>query len=105
MLLSEPTKSVRIEYSAVFTHTHTSRAIYLYASLDLTGAHESHCFNNQSTHSYLFKIVNKTTIPVVIDDISAKAADTWEELFIDAYNGTSRGTRFWSQSETINVLY
>ena len=63
--------------------------------LALFGAHESHCFNNQSTPSYLFKIVNKTTIPVVIDDISAKAADTWEELFIDAYNGTSRGTRFY----------
>ena len=61
--------------------------------LALFGAHESHCFNNQNTPSYLFKIVNKTTIPVVIDDISAKAADTWEELFIDAYNGTSRGTR------------
>ncbi len=61
--------------------------------LALFGAHESHCFNNQSTPSYLFKILNKTTIPVVIDDITAKAADTWEELFIDAYNGTSRGTR------------
>ena len=61
--------------------------------LALFGAHESHCFNNQSTPSYLLKILNKTTIPVVIDDITARAADTWEELFIDAYNGTSRGTR------------
>lgn len=34
--LNKPTKSVRIEYSAVFTRTHTSRAIYLYASLDRT---------------------------------------------------------------------
>jgi len=61
--------------------------------LALFGAHESHCFNNQSTPSYLLKILNKTTIPVVIDDITARAADTWEELFIDAYNGTSRGTQ------------
>ena len=57
--------------------------------LALFGAHESHCLNNQSTPSYLFKILSKTTIPVVIDDITARAADTWEELFIDAYNGTS----------------
>lgn len=61
--------------------------------LALFGAHESHCLNNQSTPSYLFKILSKTSIPVVIDDITARAADTWEELFIDAYNGTSRGTR------------
>jgi len=57
--------------------------------LALFGAHESHCFNNQSTPTYLIKILNKITI----DDITARAADTWEELFIDAYNGTTRGTR------------
>ena len=34
--------------------------------LALFGVHESHCFNNQSTPLYLFKIVNKTSIPVVI---------------------------------------
>ena len=61
--------------------------------LSLFGAHNTHLFNNQSTPSYLFKVVSKTTIPVVVDDISEKAADTWEELFVDAYNGTGRGTR------------
>ena len=34
--------------------------------LALFGVHESHCFNNQSTPLCLFKIVNKTSIPVVI---------------------------------------
>ena len=42
--------------------------------LALFSAHKSHCFNNQSTPSYFIKIVKKTTIPVVIDNISAKAA-------------------------------
>ena len=57
------------------------------------GAHESHTCNNQTTPSYLFKAASKTTIPIYVDDVSEKSADAWEELFIDAYNGSGRGTR------------
>ena len=56
----------------------------------LFGAHDSHTCNNQTIASYLIKVISKTTIPVAIDD---KAADTWEVLFVDVYNGTGRGTR------------
>ena len=61
--------------------------------LALFSAHKSHCFNNQSTPSYFIKIVKKTTIPVVIDNISAKAAGMVEGCLLMPYNGTSRGTR------------
>ena len=57
------------------------------------GAHESHTCNNQTTPSYLFKAASKTTIPIYVNDVSEKSADAWEELFIDAYNGSGRGTR------------
>ena len=63
--------------------------------LSVFGAHESHTCNSQTTPSYLFKTASKTTIPICVDDVSEKAADTWEELFIDAYNGTGRGTRMY----------
>lgn len=53
----------------------------------------SHTCNNQTTPSYLFKAVSKTTIPICVDDVNEKSADTWEELFIDTYNGSGRGTR------------
>ena len=56
------------------------------------GAHESHTCNNQTT-SYLFKAANKRTIPIYVDDVSEKSADALEELSIDAYNGSGRGTR------------
>lgn len=62
-------------------------------ALSLFGAHESHTCNNQTTPSYLFKAASKTTIPLCVDDVSEKSADSWEELFIDAYNGSGRGTR------------
>ena len=61
--------------------------------LALFSAHKSHCFNNQSTPSYFIKIVKKTTIPVVIDNISAKAAGMVESCLLMPYNGTSCGTR------------
>ena len=32
-------------------------------------------------------------IPIYVDDVSEKSADAWEELVIDAYNGSGRGTR------------
>ena len=39
------------------------------------------------------KAASKTTIPICVDDVNEKAADAWEEVFIDAYNGSRRGTR------------
>ena len=62
-------------------------------ALSIFGAHESHTCNNQTTPSYLFKAASKTTVPICVDDVNEKAADSWEELFIDAYNGSRRGTR------------
>ena len=62
-------------------------------ALSIYGAHESHTCNNQTTPSYLFKAASKTTIPICVDDVNEKAADSWEELIIDAYNGSGRGTR------------
>ena len=65
-------------------------------ALSIFGAHTSHCFNNQTTPSYLFDAMKQTTIPVAVDDISEKAKDTWEELIVDVYNNTPRGTRSYS---------
>ncbi len=56
-------------------------------SLALYGAHETHSCNNLTTPSYLFKAASQTTVPICVDDINEKAADSWEELVIDAYNG------------------
>ena len=64
-------------------------------ALALYGAHDTHACNNQTTPSYLFKAASHTTIPICVDDVSEKAADSWEELIIDAYNGTGRGTRLY----------
>lgn len=41
-------------------------------------------------------MLKQTTIPIGVDDISEKAQDTWEELVIDTYNNTSRGTGSYS---------
>ena len=49
----------------------------------------------RATISFIFKATSKTTIPIVVDDVNEKAADAWEELFIDAYNGSGRGTRMY----------
>ena len=51
----------------------------------------SHIVSTIKVPPHIF--LNETTIPVVIDDITAKAPDTWEELSIEAYNGTSCGTQ------------
>ena len=61
-------------------------------ALSMFGAHEIHSCNNQTTPSFLFNAASKTTIPICVDDVSEKAADSWEELIVDAYNGTGRGT-------------
>jgi hypothetical protein len=61
------------------------------------GAHESHTCNNQTT-PYLFKASSQTTIPTYVDDVNEKSADAWEELFIDAYNGSGRGTHTWCRN-------
>lgn len=59
-------------------------------------AQSTHLYNSQTTPSHLFDVLKQTTIPIAIDDISEKAQDTWEELIIDAYNNTPRGTRSYS---------
>ena len=58
----------------------------------LFGAQKTHLYNNQTTPSFLFDMLKRTTIPIGVDDISEKAQDTWEELVIDTYNNTPRGT-------------
>jgi len=65
-------------------------------ALALFGAHESHFYNSQTTALFLFDVLKRTTIRVAIDDISEKAQETWEELIVDAYNNTARGTRAYS---------
>ena len=64
--------------------------------LALFGAHDRHLLNSQTTASYLFSALKRTTIPIAVDDINEKTQDTWEELIIDAYNNTARGTRSYS---------
>ena len=68
----------------------------LRCGLALFGAQSTHLYNSQTTPSHLFDVLKQTTIPIAIDDISEKAQDTWEELIIDAYNNTPRGTRSYS---------
>ena len=65
-------------------------------ALSTLGAQETHNFNNQTTTSYLFEAMRHTTIPVAIDDISERSQDTWEELIVDVYNSTPRGTRAYN---------
>ena len=72
-------------------------------ALSVFGAHTTHTFNSQTTASYLFKAASKTTIPIVVDDVSERAADSWEELIIDAYNGTGRGTRMYDVETFITL--
>ena len=54
---------------------------------------KSHLYNSQTTPSFLFQVLTQTPIPIGIDDISEKAQETWEELVVDLYNNTPRGTR------------
>ncbi len=75
-------------------------------SLALYGAHETHSCNNLTTPSYLFKAASRTTVPICVDDINEKAADSWEELVIGAYNGIGRGTRLYGMEyfKTLPIL-
>ena len=68
----------------------------LKCGLAIFGAQSTHLYNSQTTSSHLFDVLKQTTIPIAIDDISEKSQDTWEELIIDAYNNTPRGTRSYS---------
>lgn len=72
-------------------------------ALSVFGAHNSHTFNSQTTPSYLFKAASKTTIPIIVDDVTERAADAWEELIIDAYNGIGRGTRMYDVEKFITL--
>ena len=74
--------------------------------LALFGAHDTHLLNSQTTASYLFGALKRTTIPIAVDDINEKTQDIWEELIIDAYNNTARGTRSYSVESfsTIPIL-
>ena len=56
--------------------------------LALFGADKTHFFNSQTTVSYILDVLTSTTLPIGLDDINARAQDTWEELIIDAYNNT-----------------
>ena len=62
-------------------------------ALSLFGAEATHSYNNQTTPSYLFDVMKRTTIPVFVDDLDKKSHDLWEELVVDVYNNTPRGTR------------
>ena len=75
----------------------------LKCGLALFGAERTHLYNSQTTPSFLFETLKQTTIPLGIDDISEKASDSWEELCIDSYNNTPRGTRAY-KSEKFNTL-
>ena len=71
--------------------------------LAVFGAHSSHIYNSQTTSSHLFDILKQSTIPIAVDGVSEKAQDTWEEIIIDAYNNTPRGTRAYN-TERFNTL-
>ena len=49
--------------------------------------------------SFIFEALKNTTLPIGLDDISEKGQEMWEELVIDAYNNTSRGTRAYNSEK------
>ena len=71
--------------------------------LALFGADKTHFFNSQTTVSYIFDVLTSTTLPIGLDDINARAQDTWEELIIDVYNNTVRGTRSYNSEKLQSV--
>ena len=71
----------------------------LKCSLALFGADKTHFFNSQTTVSYIFEVLRNTSLPIGIDDVNEKSQDTWEELVIDTYNNTSRGTRSYNSKK------
>ena len=78
----------------------------LKCGLSLFRAHNTHFYNSQTTPSFLFAALKQTTVPIGLDDINEKAQDTWEELVIDTYNNTTRGTRSYNTEcfKTMPVL-
>ena len=74
--------------------------------LALFGAYDTHLLNSQTTASYLFGALKRTTIPIAVDDINEKTQDIWEELITDAYNNTAGGTRSYivESFSTIPIL-
>ena len=68
----------------------------LKCGLSLFGAHNTHFYNSQITPSFLFAALKQITVPIGLDDINEKAQDTWEELVIDPYNNTAKGTRSYN---------
>ena len=71
--------------------------------LALFGADKTHFFNSQTTVSYIFDALKSTTLPIGLDDISEKGQDVWEELVINAYNNTSRGTRSYNSEKFLSI--
>lgn len=66
-----------------------------------------HTLLQQSDDPFLlFAAFKPTTVPIGLDDINEKAQDTWEELVIDSYNNTARGTRAYNTEcfKTMPVL-
>ena len=66
-----------------------------------------HTLLQQSDDPFLlFAAFKQTTVPIGLDDINEKAQDTWEELVIDSYNNTARGTRAYNTEcfKTMPVL-
>ena len=62
----------------------------------LFGTELTHIMNSQTTPSFLFDIMQQTTITIIIDDLNKKCQDNWEEIIVDASNNTPRGTRSYS---------
>ena len=75
----------------------------LKCSLALFGADKTHLFNSQTTMSFIFEMLSNTTLPIGLDDISEKQQETWEELIIDAYNNTPRGTRAYNSEKFCSI--
>ena len=62
----------------------------LKCAASLFGTELTHIMNSasQTTSSFLFDIMQQTTITIIIDDLNKKCQDNWEEIIIDASNNT-----------------
>ena len=74
-------------------------------ALLMFGANETHTFNNQTTASYLFEAGTHSAFPIVIDDINKNSNSVWEELIVDIYNNTPRGTHSLWSGKVSNYSY
>ena len=72
--------------------------------LAIFGAQKTHFFNSQTTTSFVFDVLNRTSLPIGLDDISERSQDTWEELVIDTYNNSSRGTRSYQSEKFLSMV-